>query len=104
MGESPGMATCVCYRPTSGSQNRIDLLRHGMIDLFQKELTDHRLNVYLVRLLGTMVLRNVGTAIAVPVGCFSEADQAFINTTTISPLARSTRQDFRDDLQLRFDT
>jgi hypothetical protein len=38
-------------------------------------------SVYFVRLLGTMVLRNVGTAIAVPVGCFSEADQAFINTT-----------------------
>jgi hypothetical protein len=35
-------------------------------------------SVYLVRILGTMVLRNVGIAIAVPVGCFSEADQAFI--------------------------
>jgi hypothetical protein len=31
---SPRMAMCVCYRPTSGSQNRIDLLRHGMIDLY----------------------------------------------------------------------
>jgi len=34
MWESPRMAMCVCYRPTSGSQNRIDLLRHGMIDLY----------------------------------------------------------------------
>src|SRR5271167_1489677 len=33
-------------------------------------------SVYLVRLLGTMVLRNVGTAIAVLVGCFSAGDQA----------------------------
>ena len=32
-------------------------------------------SVYLVRLLGTTVLRNVGTAIAVPVGCFSDAEQ-----------------------------
>jgi hypothetical protein len=34
-------------------------------------------SVYLVRPLGTMVLRNVGTAIAVPVGCFRDADQVF---------------------------
>jgi hypothetical protein len=34
-------------------------------------------SVYLVRLLGTMVVRNVGTAIAVLVGCFSYADQVF---------------------------
>ena len=32
-------------------------------------------SVYPVRLLGTRVLRNVGTAIAVPVGCFGDADQ-----------------------------
>jgi hypothetical protein len=32
------------------------------------------LSVYLVRLLGTMVLRSLGAAIAVPVACFSEAD------------------------------
>ena len=31
-------------------------------------------SVYLVRLLGTMVLRNVGTVIVVPVGCFSDLD------------------------------
>jgi hypothetical protein len=34
-------------------------------------------SVYLVRLLGTMVLRNVGTAIAVLAGCFNYADQVF---------------------------
>jgi hypothetical protein len=33
-------------------------------------------SVYFVRLLGTMVLRNVGIVIVVPVGCFREADQA----------------------------
>jgi len=32
-------------------------------------------SAYLVRLLGTTALRNVGTAIAVPVGCFSDAEQ-----------------------------
>ncbi len=31
-------------------------------------------SVYLVRLLVTMELRNVGTAIAVLVGCFSDAE------------------------------
>jgi hypothetical protein len=38
-------------------------------------------SVYLVRLPVTKVLRNVGTAIVILVGFFSEADQAFINTT-----------------------
>jgi hypothetical protein len=32
-------------------------------------------SVYLVRPLGTMVLHNVGTAIVVLVGCFSDAEQ-----------------------------
>ena len=32
-------------------------------------------SVYLVRLLDTTVLRNVGAAIVVPVGCFSDAEQ-----------------------------
>jgi len=32
-------------------------------------------SVYPVRLLGTMVLRNVGIVIVVPVGCFRDADQ-----------------------------
>jgi hypothetical protein len=32
-------------------------------------------SAYLVRLLDTTALRNVGTAIAVPVGCFSDAEQ-----------------------------
>lgn len=31
-------------------------------------------NVYLVRLLVTMGLRNVGTVIVVPAGCFSDAE------------------------------
>jgi hypothetical protein len=31
-------------------------------------------NVYLVRFLATMVLRNVGIAIAVLAGCFSDAE------------------------------
>ena len=35
-------------------------------------------SVHPVRLLGTMGLRNVGTAIAVPVGCFRYADQVSI--------------------------
>jgi hypothetical protein len=36
-------------------------------------------SVYLVRPLVTMVVRNVDTAIVVPVGCFSEADQVSLN-------------------------
>jgi hypothetical protein len=48
-------------------------------------------SVYLVLLQGTMVLRNVGTAIAVPVGCFSEADEAFINTTKSSRQVHQAR-------------
>jgi hypothetical protein len=35
-------------------------------------------SVHPVRLLGTMGLRNVGTAIAVPVGCFRYADRVSI--------------------------
>jgi hypothetical protein len=47
-------------------------------------------SVYLVRPLGTMVLHNVGTAIVALVGCFSDADPGFINTTKCRAVARLT--------------